>query len=73
MRRFLRNDKGQTALEYTLMIAVVFSLGVTFLKKADELLVSSPNSIFGRQLSTYKSQLQNSASNRYKTLPFRLK
>ncbi len=73
MKRFVRDEEGQTVVEYILMIAVVFSIGVLFLKKVDALLISNPNSLFGKQISGLKSQLQTSAGNRYKYLPFRVK
>lgn len=51
-------EKGQTAVEYMLMLAVVVGLGITFTKKMDEYLLSNPNSFMNNYLNSYKAILK---------------
>lgn len=43
LRKFLGN-KGQTAVEYILMLSVSVSMGVAFFKKFEKYLLSNPDS-----------------------------
>ncbi len=59
--KVLRNilkEKGQTAIEYIMMLAVVGGLGMTFMKKMDEYLLSNPNSYINNYLNSYKAVLK---------------
>jgi hypothetical protein len=52
----MRNQKGQTSLEYILMLAVAISLGVTFQKRMSEYFLHNPKSFIGGALSKFKAQ-----------------
>ena len=49
-----KNQKGQTSLEYLLMIAVSLTLGFTFQKKMEEYFFNNPNSFISKSLRNYK-------------------
>jgi hypothetical protein len=64
----LKTQKGQTATEYLLMLAVAASLGMTAFKKLQAYLLTNPNSVIGKPLSNMKQRLQQSP--RYERPPF---
>jgi hypothetical protein len=59
MKRFLKQH-GQTAVEYLLVTAVSIGLGVTFFKKASNLLINDQNSFIRGYLTKYQGILNNS-------------
>lgn len=63
------NQKGQTAIEYMLMLAVVCSIAITFFKKANEILLTSNNSYIQNYLNSYKKILKSDPNYRKFTLP----
>jgi uncharacterized protein (UPF0333 family) len=57
-------QKGQTALEYLLLLVVSAGIAMTFFKKAGDALINNPNSFVNAYLNAYK-QVLNSGQ-RYK-------
>lgn len=49
-----KNQKGQTSVEYLLMVVVALVLGFTFKKRMDEYFFKSPNSFIAKSLRNYK-------------------
>ncbi len=70
MRRILKSQRGQTAVEYLLLMAVSVSLGLTFFKKMDEYIIKNPNGLIGKPLKTFQREL-GTPEGRYKTFPLR--
>lgn len=68
IRLILKSKKGQTAVEYVLMLAVGASIGLTAFKKLNEYLLTSPNSIIGKPLKKIKDRMNESP--RYERTPF---
>jgi hypothetical protein len=54
-----KNQKGQTSIEYLLMVVVAITLGITFKKRMDEYFLKNPNSFIQRSLGLYRAQLGN--------------
>jgi hypothetical protein len=71
LRFILKSQKGQTAVEYVLMIAVGASIGLTAFKKLNEYLLTKPDSIIGKPLKKMEERM--SLDNRYRVAPFRVK
>jgi hypothetical protein len=69
MRRILRSEKGQTAVEYLLLIAVAVSFCITFMKKMDEYVINNPNGIIGKPLKSFRDKLSQDPANRYRYYP----
>jgi len=67
--QFFLNAKGQTAIEYVLLVAVSFSIGVTFKNKMEEFLLKNPNSIITKQLNGFTSLLEQDP--KFRTFPLR--
>jgi hypothetical protein len=63
------SQKGQTAIEYLLMLAVVSGLCITFTKKAQEYLLTNPNSHINKYLNAYKKILQQDPRYKSFTIP----
>jgi hypothetical protein len=61
------SQKGQTSVEYILMLSVAISLGITVFNKLNEHLVENPNGMIGKPLNSFKKQLD--ASDRYRQFP----
>jgi Flp pilus assembly pilin Flp len=53
MRRFLK-EKGQTAIEYILLVAIMAMIAVAFFKAIERYMVSNPNSFLSNQLNYYR-------------------
>jgi len=70
LRLIIRSRKGQTAVEYILMLALGASIGIAAFKKLREYLLTSPNSIIGKPLKDLDNKL--SAEGRYQRYPFRV-
>lgn len=47
------SQKGQTTLEYLLVLVVSVGLGFTFLKKMSDYFTNNPKSFINRSLSNY--------------------
>lgn len=69
IRFFIKSELGQTAVEYLLLIVVSVSLGLTFLKKMDEYVISNPQGLIGGPLNHFKTQLNQDPTGRYRTFP----
>ena len=57
LQRIIKNNKGQTAVEYLLLIAVAVGFGLTFAKKMDEFIIKNPNGMIGKPLNKFKAEL----------------
>lgn len=68
MRRFLKSQSGQTAVEYILLIVVAVSMGLLFMKKMDQYLIKNPNGLIGGPLNKFRESL-GTPENRYRTYP----
>lgn len=53
LRKFLK-DKGQTSIEYILMLAVSVGLGLTFMKNFQAYLIDNPDSYINIHMKFYK-------------------
>ncbi|MGE3608088.1 MAG: hypothetical protein AB7I27_00775 [Bacteriovoracaceae bacterium] len=53
MKCFFLKNKGQTSIEYMLILAVCIGLGITATKKFREFWIDNPNSIISKQLNLY--------------------
>jgi hypothetical protein len=62
--RFL-NHRGQTAVEYVLLVAVAISIGLAFKSKMEEFILTNPNSLVARQINSFSQQFSNDTSGRY--------
>jgi hypothetical protein len=51
MKRFFKNEIGQTSMEYMLLLLVAASIGFSFKKKMEEFLVSNPNSLITKHIN----------------------
>lgn len=72
MRRFLfKSQKGQTSVEYLLLVVVAVSFGFTFMKKMDEYLLKNPNGLIAKPLNSFKKAL-GTPDQRYRTFPIRM-
>ena len=70
IRLILKSKKGQTAVEYLLMLAVGASLGLTAFKKLREYLLTSPNSVIGKPLKYLETEMGK--DQRYRQFPFKM-
>jgi len=49
----VRNQKGQTSVEYVLLLVVMISLSITFFNKITDLVVDNPDSLVNRYLGGF--------------------
>ncbi|MBT4793295.1 MAG: hypothetical protein HON90_17120 [Halobacteriovoraceae bacterium] len=52
------NQKGQTLVEYILLITVVVTVTVSLFHKLDEYLISNPDSFQNQYINSYRSTFQ---------------
>jgi hypothetical protein len=71
LRRILRSQLGQTSVEYVLLIAMSVTLGIAFMKKMDEYVISNPNGVIGKPLNMFKESLASDVNGRYSRFPLR--
>lgn len=58
MLKFLiKSQKGQTAVEYCLMIAMAVGLGITTFKKLNEYLIDNPNGMINGPIRNFQQRL----------------
>lgn len=69
MKRFLKSQKGQTAVEYLLLVAVAITLGIAFTKAANAYLLDNPNSFLNKQLNLLNQQFDSANSYKYYKIP----
>jgi hypothetical protein len=69
MRRILKSKKGQTSVEYLLLIVVAVGFGLTFAKKMDEYLIKNPNGLISKPLNGFKNKLNQDPTGRYRVYP----
>jgi hypothetical protein len=72
MRIQWKNDKGQTVLEYILMISVSVFIGLAVLSKLNDYLIKKPNSVLNGHLNKFKSDFSKNGGDRYKKFPLRI-
>ncbi|WPU63646.1 Flp family type IVb pilin [Peredibacter starrii] len=65
MLRFIRNKKGQTAIEYLLVLTVSITIGIIFTKKMKDYLIENPNSVIGKQLNILKNTFDQDPKCKY--------
>lgn len=53
--KFLKGQKGQTAVEYVMVIAVSVSIAVAVFKKLNGYFLDNPNSYFGSKIQVYNN------------------
>jgi len=64
MKRFL-GHKGQTSVEYMLILVVAITIGISFKQKMEEFMLTNPNSFISRQLNALDAGLKQDASGRF--------
>lgn len=64
MKRFL-SKKGQTSIEYMLILVVAISIGMAFKAKMEDFMLKNPNSFVSKQLSALQGNLSQDTSGRY--------
>lgn len=69
--KLLASRKGQTSVEYLLLIFVSASLGMLLFKKLNDYFLNNPNSFVNQQLSSLKG-FSGPNGNGYKKFPLRL-
>ena len=63
-----KNQRGQTSVEYLLMIAVSITLGITFKKRMEEYFFKNPNSFIAGSIRNYRVLFAGNPGDRpYKT------
>ena len=72
MMKFLKflQQKGQTSVEYLLMLSVAIAMGLTFTKKFEEYLLTNPDSYINKHLKIYDASFKD-PDKAYKTFSFR--
>ena len=71
LRKFF-SHKGQTSVDYILILSVAISLGITVFNKLNEHLVDNPNGMIGKPLNSFKKQLDSSGRYRQYPMPVRM-
>jgi uncharacterized protein (UPF0333 family) len=71
MKFFSLKDKGQTSVEYMLILVVAITIGIAFKKKMEEFMLTNPNSIISKNLNRLQSQLEQDTSGRYRRFTVR--
>lgn len=69
LRRIFKNQRGQTAVEYLLLIVVAVGFGLLFAKKMDEYLLKNPNGLIAKPLNGFKNKLNQDPTGRYRVYP----
>lgn len=71
MMTFLKflQQKGQTSVEYLLMLSVAIAMGLTFTKKFEEYLLTNPDSYINKHLKIYDASFKD-PNKAYKTFSF---
>jgi hypothetical protein len=54
-----KDQKGQTSIEYILLLTVSFSLAYTFFGKLEEYVITNPDSFLNLYLNDFKKTLTN--------------
>jgi hypothetical protein len=62
MKKWL-NQKGQTSVEYIMMIALVAVVSMSVFRKVEGYLISNPDSFKNRYLGQYKNMFENGSVN----------
>lgn len=70
MKRFL-NKKGQTSIEYMLILVVAISIGMAFKAKMEDFMLKNPNSFVSKQLGALQNNLSQDSSGRYRRFSLR--
>ena len=63
MKKLLKNEKGQTSVEYILMIVVVAIVATSIFGKLEGYLISNPDSFKNRYLGQYKNMFEAGNAN----------
>lgn len=64
MKGFL-GQKGQTSVEYMLILVVSITIGIAFKEKMEDFMLKNPNSFISKQLNSLANGLQQDSSGRY--------
>lgn len=70
MRRRL-GQRGQTSVEYILLVGVMIFISITFFKKVRDYMVRNPNSFINRYVRVYERDFGQNGQNGYKTFTLR--
>jgi hypothetical protein len=63
------NQRGQTSVEYILLLSVMITLSITFFGKVEEFVLTNPDSMVNRYLGSYRQLFGVNGS--YKTFSIR--
>jgi len=58
----VKNEKGQTSVEYVLLLVVMISLSITFFNKVNDFVINNPDSIVNRYLGGFRNVFGSSSS-----------
>lgn len=64
-------DKGQTTVEYMLLLVVAISIGMAFKKKMEEFILTNPNSLISKSLNQLQARFEADSSGRYQYFSIR--
>jgi hypothetical protein len=64
-------QRGQTSVEYILLVSVMIFMSVTFFKKVEEHLLTNPDSMINRYLGAYRGSMGGGINASYKTFSIR--
>ncbi len=64
------NQKGQTSVEYILLVGVMITVSITFFKKVEDFIIKNPNSYINKALGGYERAFRGNGS-QYKTFTLR--
>lgn len=67
MIRLLKSEKGQTSVEYILLIFVVVSLGILFFNKMNDYIIKNPKGLIGGPLSKFSNAINQDPTGRFRT------
>lgn len=58
----MKNEKGQTSVEYVLLLVVMISLSITFFNKVNDFIIDNPDSLVNRYLGGFRNVFGSSGS-----------
>lgn len=70
MKRF-SVQKGQTSVEFLLILVVAITIGVAFKAKMEDFMLKNPNSYISKQLNSLKASFEEDTSGRYRRFTLR--
>lgn len=69
MKKLFRGERGQTAVEYILILTVAISIGIAFTKAMKKYMLENPNSYINIQLRRLDANFDNANGYKYYRIP----